>query len=322
MGRSFAVRDISGSERAGATTTRTPRRRASPAPVYVYEPVAGQPPISIERLDRRSLAELEPGHAHAHDFLVLAYFECGGGSLRIGNCEWNIEEGDAYVVAPGEVVAIGDVDGLAQAQGWAVAFPPEGLGPNAPDALLSWHAHPLLFPFAHGTAEGGQRLRVPVGDRYLWLERLAALERELQTRRDGYQEAVVAHLTLLLVDVSRLAADITGDLRLRNEPLLANVFDYIEEHYHEPISLREVAAAVNFSPSHLTTLVRRKTGRPVQEWITVRRMAQARRLLVETDLSIPQLASRIGYRDPAYFVRTFRRAHGTTPARWRSAGRS
>ncbi len=43
----------------------------------------------------------------------------------------------------------------------------------------------------------------------------------------------------------------------------------------------------------LTTVVRRKTGRPVQEWITERRMAQARRLLAETDLTVTEVGRRV-----------------------------
>ena len=278
--------------------------------------------MTVGRLDRHLLEGVEPDHAHSHDFLVLAYFERGGGGLRLGGCEWPIEDGDAYVVAPGEVVGIGDdIGALADAEGWAVSFPPEGLGPNAPNALLSWRAHPLLFPFARGAARGAQRLKVPEPHRRAWSQRLSALDWELHARRDGYREAAVAHLTLLLVDVSRLAADVAGDLRLRDEPLLAEVFDFIEHHYQDRISLRDVSSAVNMSSGHLTTVVRRKTGRPVQEWITERRMAQARRLLAETDLTVTDVARRVGYTDPVYFVRSFRRAHGTTPLRWRRAGR-
>lgn len=301
--------------------TRTPDR-AQAAPVYSYELLPGEPPVRVMRLDRRSLKGVGPGHAHSHDFLALAYFERGGGSLRLASREWPVEAGDLYVIAPGEVVGVGEEAGtLAQVEGWTVSFPPEGLGSNAPAALLSWQAHPLLFPFARRAAQGGQRLKVAVADRHVWSERLSALNRELQTRRDGYREAVIAHLTLLLVDVSRLTVDIAGNLRLRDEPLLAEVFDFIETHYHERISLRDVAEAVSMSSGHLTTIVRRKTGRPVQEWITERRMAQARRLLVETDLTITALGRRVGYSDPVYFARSFRRAHGTTPLRWRRAGR-
>jgi hypothetical protein len=74
-----------------------------------------------------------------------------------------------------------------------------------------------------------------------------ALDLELRQRHDGYREAALAHLTLLLVDVSRLAVDVVGDLRLNNEPLLAEVFGFIEERYSERVSLKEVARAVSLS---------------------------------------------------------------------------
>ena len=59
----------------------------------------------------------------------------------------------------------------------------------------------------------------------------------------------------------------------------------------------------------------------MQEWISERRMAEARRLLVETDLSVEEVGHRVGYKDLGYFVRSFRRAHGSTPLAWRRAGR-
>jgi AraC family transcriptional regulator, transcriptional activator of pobA len=115
--------------------------------------------------------------------------------------------------------------------------------------------------------------------------------------------------------------DVVGDLRLNDEPLLAEVFGFIEERYSERVSLRDVARAVSLSRGHLTTVVRRKTGRTVQEWIAERRMAEARRLLVQTDLAVEEVGRRVGYRDAGYFVRTFRRTHGATPLGWRRAGR-
>ncbi len=263
----------------------------------------------IEAVDRAGLAE--------------TLDQRSGLSLRLADRDWPVEAGDVFVIAPGEVVAVGDDAGaLARAEGWAVSFSPEGLGPQAPDALLSWHTHPLLFPFARGGAAGAQRLNVPATERRAWSERFSGLDRELRERHDGYAEAVVAYLTLLLVGVGRLSVDLADDLTLHGEPLLAEVFHFIEAHYTEDISLKHVASAVNLSPGHLTTIVRRKTGRTVQQWIMERRLAQARQLLVETDLTVAEVGHRSGYSDPVYFGRSFRRAHRTTPLRWRRASRA
>jgi len=261
-----------------------------------------------------------PG-THSHDFLALGYFEEDGGSLRSGDRLWAVKAGDAFVIPPGEVQ---DPSGLAEARGWAVFFPAEALAPSGSGVFLSWRSHPLLFPFVAGAEQpggGARRLIVPPEERPSWSARLSELDLELRERRDGYKEAALAHLTLLLVGVSRLAAEVVGDLRLNDEPLLAEVFGFVEERYGEPVSLKDVAKSVSLSPGHLTTVVRRKTGRTVLEWISERRMAQARRLLVETDLAVEEVGHRVGYRDPTYFVRTFRRSHGTTPLGWRRAGR-
>jgi AraC family transcriptional activator of pobA len=293
-------------------------RRGDGLPVYAHEVEPNVPPVGAMRLGRGASAQL-PSGAHSHDFLVFAYFERGGGSMWFGDRRWRIEAGDAYAIAPGEIV---DASGLEEAEGWAVFFPPEVLGFQAPGAFLSWRAHPLLFAFVRSAGNpGAQRLKVPPAERPSWSERLLALDRELCQRRDGYREAVLSHLTLLLVGVGRLATDGVRDLRLKDEPLLAEVFGFIEEHYREPITLKDVARSVSLSPGHLTTVVRRKLGRTVVEWIAERRMAQARPLLVETDLSVEEIGRRVGNGEAGCFVRSFRHAHGSTPLGWRRSGR-
>jgi AraC family transcriptional regulator, transcriptional activator of pobA len=122
--------------------------------------------------------------------------------------------------------------------------------------------------------------------------------------------------------VSRLAANVAEGMVLRDEPVLAAVFDVIEERYDQPISLRDVAAAVGLTAGHLTTVVGRKTGRTVQQWITERRLAEARRLLADTDLTVEAIGGRVGYRDVGYFIKRFRRSHGVSPLEWRRAGRA
>ncbi|WP_242040242.1 helix-turn-helix domain-containing protein [Anabaena subtropica] len=109
---------------------------------------------------------------------------------------------------------------------------------------------------------------------------------------------------------------------LQSQPLLSHVFRFIETNYHNSISLREVAEAVSRSPAYLTDLVRRETGKTVLCWIVERRMVEARRLLLETDHSVEQIAEAVGYLDRRHFGRQFLRFHNTTPQTWRKSHRS
>jgi AraC-like DNA-binding protein len=95
------------------------------------------------------------------------------------------------------------------------------------------------------------------------------------------------------------------------------VIDFIDANYADDISLVDVAHALNYSPSHLTSLVRRVTGRPVTVWILERRMLAARERLLTTDESISAVAEAVGFNSLAYFTRCFARANGTTPSQWR-----
>lgn len=304
-------------------STRPTGRTVDGAPVYEYLRTPGAPPVSVLRFssDEVAAAHATGDHAHAHEFLVLAYFEHGAGSIRLGDREWPLSTGDAFVIAPGEVVRFGEHAPDAVA-GWCVFFAPEIIASQTLGGSLGWKAHPLLFPFVGSAAGGAQRVPVPPGERAIWAQHVTALERELQAPRDGSTEAALAYLTLLLVSVARVSIDIGYDLRLRSEPLLASVFEFIEERYHEPISLATIATAVGLTPGHLTTVVRRKTGRSVQRWITERRMAEARKLLRETELPVETIAACAGYRQPSYFIKHFRRDHTLTPAAWRRSARS
>lgn len=299
-------------------TTRTAPGRGRPA-TYSMRPAPGEPPVATWRLEH-SWEGSGSFEEHAHDFPGLAYFLTAGGRLRTGRRDWPIEAGDLFVIAPGDMMGHIHAADLAGANGWGVFFTADALGPDVPGAHLAWRTHPLLFPFVRGGAIGALRLRVAEPDRSEWTARVLALHEELTQRQDGYREAALAHLVLLLVGVSRLAADVVGNLRENREPLLAEVFEVIEQRYPQPLSLRDVAAAVNISPGHLTSTVRRQTGRTVQQWITERRMVQARRLLAVTELPVGEVGRRVGFPDAGYFARTFGKVHGTSPVQWRRAG--
>jgi len=104
-------------------------------------------------------------------------------------------------------------------------------------------------------------------------------------------------------------------------PRLREVFDFIELNYHQNIKSKEVAQAVGYSSAYLTDLVKRMTGKTVNNWIIERRIAQAKYLLLETDKSIESIAFEIGYQNLNHFYRQFRNYCHKTPRSWREEQR-
>jgi AraC family transcriptional regulator, transcriptional activator of pobA len=283
-----------------ARSTRLVHHRAG-VPVYRYRADFETPPVSVVRAGPAD--GLDRG-VHIHDFPALWYADTAG---------------LLYVVAPGTAVDPGLVE--HRDSGVGVYFDPAALDGDGRSPWPAWRGHPLLFPFAHGQPSGLLQLRVPPARQPVWGHMISSIETELAARREGYRQAVLAHLTLLLIDIARLAYDVVGDLRRSGEPLLAEVFAVIDGGLSEPLSLRDVAHAVGVTPGHLTTVVRCRTGRTVQDWIIERRMAEARSLLAETDLPVGEVARHVGMSDPGYFSRLFRRAHGASPREWRAQAR-
>ncbi|MEH1840051.1 MAG: response regulator [Nostoc sp.] len=100
-------------------------------------------------------------------------------------------------------------------------------------------------------------------------------------------------------------------------PQLKEVFDFIEAHYHQGITLCDVAVAVGYSPAYLTNRVSKQTGETVNCWIVKRRMAGARFLLQNNDQTVEKIAKALGYQDVSHFSRQFRQHHGLPPQAWR-----
>jgi AraC-like DNA-binding protein len=265
-------------------------------PIYEYRTDPDASPVSVHR----HFGEVGERGRHIHDFPALWYVPAAG---------------LVYVAAAGEVLDPGQMENVDT--GVAVFFDPAALGEDARSPWPAWRAHPLLFPFLHGHSGGVLRLQVPADRRPAWDNTIQSIEAELTARREGHRQAALAHLTLLLIELARLAGDVVGDLRRSGEPVLAEAFAVIDRRHTEPLSLRDVAREVGMTPGHLTTIVRRRTGRTVQEWIIERRMAEARTMLEGTDLPVAEIARRVGVFDPGYFSRLFTRTHGISPREWR-----
>jgi AraC-like DNA-binding protein len=118
---------------------------------------------------------------------------------------------------------------------------------------------------------------------------------------------------------ARTQSDAAECFQFPEHPQLREIFAFIEANYYQSISLNEVAKAFDYSPSYLTSLVRRLTGQTVYQWIVQRRMFQARRLLLDTHQTVHEVAEAVGYVDVGHFVKHFRQLHSLPPKTWKEA---
>lgn len=101
--------------------------------------------------------------------------------------------------------------------------------------------------------------------------------------------------------------------------LLQEAKAYIEKNYdNEGISLNSVAASVNLSPNHFSTIFSQETGQTFIEFLTSVRMEKAKELLRSTSMKTAEVAFAVGYKDPHYFSYLFKKTQECTPREFRS----
>lgn len=92
---------------------------------------------------------------------------------------------------------------------------------------------------------------------------------------------------------------------------------YIQNNYSRDISLDEVSAAVNISPYYFSKIFKEDVGEGFVEYLTKIRMDKAKELLTTTECSMKEICSMVGYADPNYFSRTFKKNVGVTPTEYK-----
>lgn len=124
---------------------------------------------------------------------------------------------------------------------------------------------------------------------------------------------------LLLLQILAEAATQQSTEKSTHEPALAqNIRAYIDAHFFEPIGPADVVKSLRYSGVYLRQTFRHATGLTLSQAIQNRRMLEARRLLLETTLTLKEIAFRCGFDDEGYFCRVFRKNEGVNPTVFRN----
>jgi AraC-like DNA-binding protein len=97
---------------------------------------------------------------------------------------------------------------------------------------------------------------------------------------------------------------------------------YIEANLGAPITIKDMARAAGMSVFHFSRRFRRDFGVPPHRYLLRRRVEHSMQLLFKTDLTITEIAFRVGYQNISHFTALFRREVGTTPGRFKNRFRA
>ncbi|MBB3111751.1 YesN/AraC family two-component response regulator [Paenibacillus phyllosphaerae] len=100
-------------------------------------------------------------------------------------------------------------------------------------------------------------------------------------------------------------------------PVLKPAFDYIFTHKNEAISLQTLADLCHISPSYFSKLFAKETGENFSNYIARLKIKWAKQLLEETQIPVSEISTELGFNEPGYFIKTFKKYEGTTPAVYR-----
>lgn len=102
----------------------------------------------------------------------------------------------------------------------------------------------------------------------------------------------------------------------KTDAFIADIRQYIEEHLDE-VSRSRISEVFYLSPNYLSRLFRKETGISLSEYIQTERMNRAKHLLLQSKLSISQIAAETGYPSFAHFSKQFKKFVGMTPGEYR-----
>ncbi len=265
--------------------------------------------LHLEDLDDRSRPNDWNIRPHAHETLHHMFF------VRAGSGQMSVDGERVQFVAPTVLlIPARCVHGFA--------WDPETSGhvlTLSESYLAELATREAIF---HSLFETADSVELPPGSRedISIMDNIRRLSLELSWIGAGSAAAVEAHLTMLLVDVLRLSRHNSGrDQRGPQVQIVARFRQAIEDNFHKTVSITDYAELLGLNVWQLRTACLKIAHLPPLHIVQQRKLLEAQRLLLYSNMSVSEVAYHLGFDDPAYFSRVFHRHAGVSPRLYRTS---
>lgn len=259
---------------------------------------------------------------HVHDFIELVYIVQGQGTHRINGTNYPLQTGDVFVIMPGESHHFPDVKDY-NLEIVNCLFRRDMVPAHLPPGQEAWAELPYIRPFYRSSEAPPRKLSLTSSESTEVLNRLEEMLLELKACAVGANVIVAQLLVHLLIRLSRVSLhqapeiSATVSLPVNHEILVRRVNDYLEKHFHQKLSIEELARVFAISTRHLSRVFRQQTHKSISESLQQIRIERAKQMLAETNRTVESISSFVGFNDSSHFNRSFTKFTGCSPGRYR-----
>jgi len=252
------------------------------------------------------------------DFYSIMFKNYCKNTLKYGRKEIDFQDGSLVCIAPNQSIETDtEVENRDDKMGWGLFF--------HPDLIRSTSLNEKMSTYTFFSYEVTEALHLSEKEKMILFECIQKINTELQENIDEHSQYIIVSTIELLLNYclrfygrQMITRNQTHKLILSQiEKILTNYFTNNETNKKLP-TVKYLANEVHLSPSYLSDLLKKETGKNAQEHIHFYIIESAKSYLKNTEKNINEIAYNLGFDYPQYFNKLFKQKTGKTPVEYRN----
>lgn len=253
------------------------------------------------------------------DFYSIMFKNYCKNNIKYGRKNIDFQDGSLICIAPNQVIEMdNEVEIKDNILGWGLFF--------HPDLIRSTALNNKIKESGYFSYEISEALHLSEKEKTILHECIQNIETELQENIDIHsQNIIVSTIEVLLNYCSRFYGRQLITRSTANKEVIAQVDKILNNYFRTKLpeeqglpTVKYLAEQVHLSPSYLSDLLKKETGKNAQENIHFYLIEEAKNILLSTNHSIGEIAHSLGFDYPQYFNKLFKQKTGKTPIEYRN----
>lgn len=253
------------------------------------------------------------------DFYSIMFKNYCKNNIKYGRKAIDFQDGNLICIAPNQTIEIdNEIEPRENMMGWGLFF--------HPDLIRVTSSYDKIKSYSFFNYEVSEALHLSDKEKNILFECVQKIQTELCENIDVHsQHIIVSTIELLLNYCSRFYGRQMITRSQTNKSIIAQIEIILNTYFSDGRlkkqglpSVKFLADRVNLSPSYLSDLVKKETGKNAQEHIHFYLIEEAKTYLISTEKNINEIAYSLGFEYPQYFNKLFKQKTGKTPMEYRN----